>query len=382
MVFDASGQYLSTIMQKSLNIMNLSLSQIEFRFNCQHASGLVYTVSNGTQIDVQDVSISGYSFNENNDNGYLASQLSNQTEMIIQHVTVCTNLPNYIGEQYAALLQLTQQPKVSCLNICSQLFLPAYGLCVLQLLYGQLNEANQTLSCLNPFIFNDKQCVCSHGYLLNGQQCIDIVSQLTNIEIYLIGNITNMDQQYFGILTNINSSIQQYVAETQQQLVQVNLQIQFVNQSITTNNQQTVQSLSNIQSNILQLRNEAMINNSIQNADIVSLYATQDNIKAEIAIIRNTLSNLNSSGSSNITADREYTCSTQGLAYSNGKCTCPAKGQIFYNGGCKCTAFYYNQNYLTGFCTKLQLCCQYGGSNNYYCTDNQWYDANDCGFLT
>ncbi|CAL6106799.1 Hypothetical_protein [Hexamita inflata] len=151
---------------------------------------------------------------------------------------------------------------------------------------------------------------------------------------------------------------------------------------MTTNQQYITQQITHLQQNLLQINNDAMINNSIQNADIISLYAAQDIIKAEIAVIKNTLSNLNTSGSSNITLDREYTCSIQGLVYSNGRCTCPAVGQIFYNSGCKCTAFLYNPRYTPGFCIKLQQCCQNMDNSYYYCTDNKQYNNDQCGFLT
>ncbi|CAL6043057.1 Hypothetical_protein [Hexamita inflata] len=384
MIFDATGQHLSTIMQKSLKLINISLSQIQFRFICQQSSGLIFSAYNQTDISVQDVKILGYSFNDNNENGYLASQLSGNTYIFIQHVLVCTNLPNQVGQQYILQLQLSQQPEENCINICSSLHLPAYGMCVLQLINGQLNDFNQTLSCVTPFIFDGKQCVCSHGYLLNESKCIQILTQLNNIELYILGNVTSINQHYSAILININSSIQQFIDQTYLQLVKVNSQIQDINLSIIQNQQYFVQSTNRIQQSIVQLSNEMMINNSIQNADIASLYATQDNIKADITIIKNTLANMNVSGSSNNSEDREYTCSIQGLTYKNGRCVCPLLGQVLYNGACKCAAYYfYNiDTNKPGICTNLQQCCQlYLGNGQFQCADKQWYNVDRCGFV-
>ncbi|CAL6052133.1 Hypothetical_protein [Hexamita inflata] len=121
---------------------------------------------------------------------------------------ICTNILYLINSGIVSQVILTTTPIYTCDEICGQL-IPVYGLCKIDLNYGYLNNnINNTKYCVKPFIFNDYECVCSPGYLLNGTICINILSTLTNINQYILDNISMLDHNLNNNISNISNKLE------------------------------------------------------------------------------------------------------------------------------------------------------------------------------
>ncbi|CAL6070716.1 Hypothetical_protein [Hexamita inflata] len=138
--------------------------------------------------------MTGYNFKENSLSSNLVNDI-NESLMItinISKMNICTNIQYLINSGDDCLVSLTEQPVYSCENICGQ-YTPVYGLCQIDLVNSYFNNVNKTKYCVYPFIFNDYECICAQGYLLNGTICINILSTLTNLDQYIFDNFSTLN---------------------------------------------------------------------------------------------------------------------------------------------------------------------------------------------
>ncbi|CAL6051691.1 Hypothetical_protein [Hexamita inflata] len=112
-----------------------------------------------------------------------------------------------INNGNTSLVSLTEQPGFSCENICG-LQTPVYGICQINLNNGYLNDVNKTKYCEYPFIYNDYECICAPGYLLNGSFCIQIIQLLTFL-----------DQQIFDNFLILTNNLQENISNIQNKLI-------------------------------------------------------------------------------------------------------------------------------------------------------------------
>ncbi|CAL6040306.1 Hypothetical_protein [Hexamita inflata] len=103
-------------MQNSLNAIFMQKSYLQFRFNSQKCSGLVYNIiDNIFSFNLDNISIVGYNFYANNDNGNIVSTLQIPSVLVqINSVKVCSSLINQVGVQYLSVVSLSQQLISEC----------------------------------------------------------------------------------------------------------------------------------------------------------------------------------------------------------------------------------------------------------------------------
>ncbi|CAL6038162.1 Hypothetical_protein [Hexamita inflata] len=121
-------------------------------------------------------------------------------------MNICTNIQYLINSGDDCLVSLTEQPVYSCENICGQ-YTPVYGLCQIDLVNSYFNNVNKTKYCVYPFIFNDYECICAQGYLLNGTICINILSTLTNLDQYIFDNFSTLNSNLQNNILNIKNQL-------------------------------------------------------------------------------------------------------------------------------------------------------------------------------
>ncbi|CAL5993457.1 Hypothetical_protein [Hexamita inflata] len=253
---------------------------------------------------------------------------------------VCTNLISYTDPQYESLLILSELPSISCSQICNVTELPIYGRCLSELINGDL-QANGTQMCMNPFVFNGKQCVCEVGYYLSNAKCYNISMSFDNLDQYIYQNnslLYNTLQSNLSILqiqiTNNKLNIENKLDSSTQQLIQdissfrdalidqiviVNVSISNVNQNLTNNLQVLNQDLINtknifssqlstvnnslytlIEQNTIKITdlknqynnfvNAAILNNSMQQAEISTINSNIQTVGNQLASVNSVLS--------------------------------------------------------------------------------------------
>ncbi|CAL5992734.1 Hypothetical_protein [Hexamita inflata] len=314
--FNARGQILSTIMIKSLDYLQVINSSVQFRFDGNSCSGLVYQItSQSYELCLHNSQLIGYSFQFNQLNGNIAAQLPFNISIVITNLQICSNINN-------SNIQLNSL--FSCDNIC-QNEVPVYGLCLKQLLNGQKVE-NGSYLCIFPFIFQGECCVCEKDYILNGIICVQIINQFNILEEYIKRNVSNIYSQLTDRINNAQNEVEQKISELDirmysniSQLLQI---IQQYNESATeqlkllqitinqvndSGNAQINQLRSDLQSSSVTLssqmnanRNEilqinstfnnfaalALKNNTDQNNAINSLQTTVQNLQAQINAVK------------------------------------------------------------------------------------------------
>ncbi|CAL6032590.1 Hypothetical_protein [Hexamita inflata] len=142
------------------------------------------------------------------------------------------------------MIQFTEEPQIECKLICGQNNNLVYGLCQPELVYGSLQQ-NFTLMCIFPFVFHRNKCICSQNYLLDDNQCLNILDQLKylnqsnlDLENKLINNISVIQQQRLKDLYKIDQDLQNntkyienIVSQYKNQLI---IEIYTVNKSLTS----------------------------------------------------------------------------------------------------------------------------------------------------
>ncbi|CAL6044957.1 Hypothetical_protein [Hexamita inflata] len=341
------------ITEENFTIINVHL---QFRFNSLQCGGLIIQVQQTLPFTVIDLDMVGYNFEEKGQSSNLINYIDPALSLTINisKMIVCTNIQYLINNGLVSLVNLTEQPGYSCENICSQ-YTPVYGLCLNDLINGYYNGVNKTKYCLYPFVYNNSQCTCADGFLLNQSECTDIIQALSNLDLYIMSSISNLHHKLLNNIsdisnkmTNMQTHISNYFDSTIVTLEQfVNNTVKNINNTqhqfqgdVQTNMSSMQIELQNVQSNftmykIIQdkLRMDLQsINVSVQ-TNQQTFSNSLDSIQAQI----NSINNVNNIQNTNITSLQNQLSSIQ-LNFSSAKQIC-------------------NIIYGYGYCSKINKCC-------------------------
>ncbi|CAL6044937.1 Hypothetical_protein [Hexamita inflata] len=325
------------ITEENFAIINVHL---QFRFNSLQCGGLVIQVQQTLPFAVINLDMVGYNFDEKGQSSNLINYVDPALSLTINisKMIVCTNIQYFIYNGLVSLVNLTEQPGHSCENICGK-YTPVYGLCLNDLINGYFNGVNKTKYCLYPFVYNNSQCTCADGFLLNQSECIDVIQALSNLDLYIISGISNLDHQLFNNIsdisnqmTNMQTHLSNYFDSTIVTLEQfVNNTVKNINDTqhqfqgdVQTNMSSMQIELQNVQLNfsmykIIQdkLRMDLQsINISVQTKQ-QTLSNSLDSIQAQI----NSINTINSIQNTNITSLQNQLFSIQSN-YSSAKQIC------------------------------------------------------------
>ncbi|CAL6074301.1 Hypothetical_protein [Hexamita inflata] len=277
--------------------------------------------------------------------------------------------------------------------------------------------------CVLPFVFNDDSCFCIEGYLLDGNDCINVLDQLKylklsdyELEQHLINNVSaiqiqrNVDLQLLddnlkrnttNILTlisqfnsqlrteiyNINTSFASLANLTQVQFTQLKDEIQKVNNSAFTQIQQTSNQLQSalislnsstkqqfdVQNQLLLTTNQTLFNMNGQLSATVSQMNTNlqkqiDGTKNDVKIVQSQITGINAIinniNSVNAVQSQDIQAlKNQQSSNMNGAFWCMMNAQT-----------QTSQNQFSGYCSALKLCC---ASYSYITQYKQCYIGND-----
>ncbi|CAL6062811.1 Conserved_hypothetical protein [Hexamita inflata] len=198
LIFKASGQIVSGVMLQSKEILELLQCNVQYRFNSMKSSGLINQILVVMkEFTLIDFKLSGDNKLINYENGYFVSvvNISNNNQILIntQTAQICVEqTTTRVGNGNALLSTSTEI--LSCLNICD-IGKNVYGFCLEKLVFGQYQLFNDSIICVQPFQYNGEFCECAQGFILNLTSCVNIVSQLTNIDAWLSGNFSILSNQ-------------------------------------------------------------------------------------------------------------------------------------------------------------------------------------------
>ncbi|CAL6085102.1 Hypothetical_protein [Hexamita inflata] len=256
LVFIASGQILSALMfngQSTIQLFNVS---VQYRFNCVYSAGLLINITQPlTDFQLTNVNMMGHNFMKGGNVYQLVLEVNAPTEISIEQVKSCSE-SSKIQADSLYVLQLSFSINFDCTDICTSNENFVYGICASVLQNGQLMTNNQTIMCVDPFVFNGELCVCKNDFVLNGSVCVNLVKSLTNI----IGTIQ--------ICSNIE-------AETGVLLQQINNINQSLNEEIYTANK-TIQQLKNQSEQYIKFEIERLENILIQNDQKAEQYILEN----------------------------------------------------------------------------------------------------------
>ncbi|CAL6036802.1 Conserved_hypothetical protein [Hexamita inflata] len=315
LLFVGSGMQISGVILQALDSFRLQQTFIQFRLTGQNSSGLVNIILTSlTNFSIVDCKLAGSNLLYGYNNGYIASRVKANQSLNISTFKVCVDTTPRFGN-ISAIIEIIGGDSVEC-EICGGIKV-VYGVCLEDLQHGQL--VNGSLQCVDPFQFIDNECVCKYGYLLNGSNCVNILSTIQNMS----NNIDSYQiQQINGEIANLAN-----------QISALNLSIH--NSSDTFNTTQTEQYI---------LKNYTLGDLNLQRNTTVldqRIYKNISNINENITELKQTINTLNQVIQQQNDVIVEFNCSkTPGNQMLNGTCVqviCPISGQQVVQGRCRCT---------------------------------------------
>ncbi|CAL6001324.1 DUF1983_domain-containing protein [Hexamita inflata] len=220
LILIASGQFLSGIALEVEQRIHISDSNIQFRFNTAHGSGLVNIIPKDIEIQLQNSSITGTSLQESRYNGYIVSELQVNLQIFVSSVQVCSQINQSGTIQFQLIVS---EPLIQNCSVCLNQFV-VYGLCLNELLNGVI--AGGQILCIFPFIFNESKCVCSDGYELNGTFCVNTVQQMTLLDIKENEATADLNQKISILRQNLTNEIQNLHDWTQNEIISLDTSLQ------------------------------------------------------------------------------------------------------------------------------------------------------------
>ncbi|CAL5970760.1 Conserved_hypothetical protein [Hexamita inflata] len=198
MIFTANGSTLSALIIECTSSLSIQNSVIQYRFNSNASSGVVSQLdSQPATFSILNSKITGCNLKTSAFNGYISSSVAAPVTLTVSNLSVCVDTLN-IGTS-SATLTVSGAVLAQCQNICSGTDVYTYGLCLPALQFGSLVSFKST--CVLPFEFVLDQCLCAHGYFLNLTYCVPVVKQLTNLDVQLSQNVSEI---YANISRNVN----------------------------------------------------------------------------------------------------------------------------------------------------------------------------------
>ncbi|CAL6045207.1 Hypothetical_protein [Hexamita inflata] len=209
LIFIANGQLLSGVLIQMIKPINIVDTSIQNRFSAIQASCIIsYVTQSQSNISLVNVVINCYNNIQSEHNGFYIATLNASILISLINVRMCTNY-NTTTDVDIGYLQIQGDQIFSCQNVCPIGQYYSYGICVQQLLYGQISS-EQTLLCVDPFEFDQNlaQCVCKDGYIQNYTICVNIIASIINLNETLLdnyiatnNNITKLQQFFETALT-------------------------------------------------------------------------------------------------------------------------------------------------------------------------------------
>ncbi|CAL6080396.1 Conserved_hypothetical protein [Hexamita inflata] len=199
MVFTANGSTLSALIIECTSSLSIQNSVVQYRFNSNTSSGVVNQLdSQPATFSILNSKITGCNLKTSAFNGYISSSVTAPVTLTVSNLSVCVDTQN-VGTS-SATLTVSGAVVAQCQNICSGTDVYTYGLCLPALQFGSLVSFKST--CVLPFEFVLDQCLCAHGYFLNLTYCVPVVKQLTNLDVQLSQNVSEI---YANISRNVQA---------------------------------------------------------------------------------------------------------------------------------------------------------------------------------
>ncbi|CAL5992656.1 carboxypeptidase_regulatory-like domain-containing protein [Hexamita inflata] len=265
LIFIATGVQLSALVVEVNQLMSLQQSFIQYRVVCSNSSGLINVVNTQINFSVVDCKLTGDNLIESKYSGFIAAVISTRPNLVsVNNFIVCTNNISALGDQS---ISIQFDVKLLC-DICGEYYM-VYGLCLDSLHHGQ--QVSGTMQCVHPFTFTNNQCVCEQGYILDNQNCIDILKAILNM--------TSVDNSGLSKrVTYIESIVQQLDISISQNVSQLRNQMQTVQSTLESYMASNYSSLdANLQSNITALDNRIRGNTTLLANNILSNTSALEN---------------------------------------------------------------------------------------------------------
>ncbi|CAL6076322.1 Hypothetical_protein [Hexamita inflata] len=218
LIFVASGAVLSGVMLKSQNYIVIDNTSIQFRLDCKNMSGIVNELHALKKILLNNLKLTGYAYQDSIYNGFIASNVIDNVNVQIFNTKVCTNNIGQSGQSTGAL-SINDSFQQTCVSICSPPLHYVYGICLPNLELGQYSAINESYWCELPFIYDGYSCHCQYGYLLNISYCVDIINTLTQLDVQLASNFSNLSDTLKYNVSQLEAHINANLAYTEQSML-------------------------------------------------------------------------------------------------------------------------------------------------------------------
>ncbi|CAL6041215.1 Hypothetical_protein [Hexamita inflata] len=207
LTFIAVGNELSGVIYQSKATLQIENSIIQTRFYSNKSAGLLNTINSSLEIfSVSKSKISCFNLLNSEFNGYFVSEILYQVQITLQNVIVCAQNISNVGQSNIVLQQIGGELH-SCANICKDGEYIVYGLCLDQLVRGTITVSNQSQECVYPLQYDQNNCVCAEGYILNASFCFNLINRLTTLDFDIISNFTYMDLKLNQQMLDVEHSI-------------------------------------------------------------------------------------------------------------------------------------------------------------------------------
>ncbi|CAL6076366.1 Hypothetical_protein [Hexamita inflata] len=205
-------------MLKSQNYIVIDNTSIQFRLDCKNMSGIVNELHALKKILLNNLKLTGYAYQDSIYNGFIASNVIDNVNVQIFNTKVCTNNIGQSGQSTGAL-SINDSFQQTCVSICSPPLHYVYGICLPNLELGQYSAINESYWCELPFIYDGYSCHCQYGYLLNISYCVDIINTLTQLDVQLASNFSNLSDTLKYNVSQLEAHINANLAYTEQSML-------------------------------------------------------------------------------------------------------------------------------------------------------------------
>ncbi|CAL5991166.1 Conserved_hypothetical protein [Hexamita inflata] len=282
-IFVANGQNISGLIIEPIRNINIDQCFVQMRTNSVFSAGIVAQIKTVLTFYMSNSKISAYYFNLQEYNAVVAVVCQVQTTFEINKIKYYSNAPIFNDQSFVTM---TQQP-VKNPNICNNLNYLIYGICLEQLIYGQMFE--NTFQCVYPFEYNGIECKCAEGYILNYSYCVQIINQFTELEIHITNNISEIEAHLQSNITNLQLQIQAFTQDIDINLLQNTTTLDW---RIYFNHTMLISSLQQMNNTILQKLSDLNSNMSLVNTTLITQLQNQQ-YTIEQRLLSN-ITNLNS----------------------------------------------------------------------------------------
>ncbi|CAL5981519.1 InlB_B-repeat-containing protein [Hexamita inflata] len=292
LIFIAAGNQVSGILIETNTQIYIQQTFIQYRISSQYSSGIVNSVNTSdVNISIIDCKLIGFNLISSECSGYIATQLLQSTIITITQFYVCVDNISTFGNN-SIITTYNGTINYKC-DLCDMKYY-VYGICSDSLKYGQ--ELNHMLQCVYPFEYVNNQCVCSQGYVLDQQICVNII-QIINIALNLSQNNEQAEKitEFEKLVEQIDYCLSQNISQLQDQI--------YISENFVVSNFTELQ--KNLKSNTSTLENRILGNASLlENIIRVNFNALENYILQNVTVldwrIYNNISALKTNISQNI----------------------------------------------------------------------------------